>query len=77
MRLGAGGVILHAVRVLIFVLGRVGPWIDFDVRLEHRALHHTRWEIGWVYFAAIMSVLGIIGVVVIWRIRRRGQKGTT
>jgi hypothetical protein len=65
LRFGAAATILHAVRVLIFVLGRTGPWINFDVRPEHRALHHLRWTWFWVYFAAIMSVLGVIGVVII------------
>ena len=44
LRLGAAAAILHALRVIIFVLGRVGPWIDFDVRPEHRALHDARWR---------------------------------
>ncbi len=74
LRLGAAAALLHAFRVLIFVIGRVGPWIDFDVRPEHRALHYTRWNIGEVYFAAIMSILGIIGVIVIWQYRRRLKK---
>ena len=73
LRLGAAATILHAVRVLIFVIGRLGPWINFDVRLEHRALHYTRWDMGQVYFAALMSILGVIGVVVIWRHRRRAR----
>lgn len=71
LRIGAAAAILHAIRVLIFILGRTGPWIDFDVRPEHRALHDTRWSWGWVWFAAIMAVLGIIGVIVIWTVRRR------
>jgi hypothetical protein len=73
LRLGATAAILHAVRVAVFVIGRVGPWINFDVRPEHRALHHTRWDLGQVYFAALMSILGVIGVVVIWRHRRRAR----
>ncbi len=71
---GVIAAILHAIRVLIFVLGRIGPWIDFDVRPEHRVLHHTRWSRGGLYFAAIMSVLGVVGVLIIWRLRRRTQK---
>ena len=73
LRLGATAAILHAVRVLIFVLGRFGPWIDFDVRPEHRALHYTRWSWPGVYFAAILTVLGVIGVLVIWTLRRRAS----
>jgi len=76
LRLGAAAAILHAIRVFIFVLGRVGPWIDFDVRPEQRAIHYTRWTWTGVYFAAIMSVLGIIGVITIWYIirSRKNQK---
>jgi len=76
LRMGAAAASLHAVRVLIFVFGRVGPWMDFDVRPEHRALHATRWSWGWLYFAAIMSVLGVIGVITIWALRRRAKKNS-
>jgi hypothetical protein len=76
LRSGAAAALLHALRVLIFVLGRVGPWIDFDVRPEHRALHAGRWSWGWLYFAAVMSVLGVIGVLVIWSLRRRAKRRT-
>ena len=31
IRVTAVVVVLHAVRVLVFVLGRTGPWVDFDV----------------------------------------------
>jgi len=74
LRLAAAGIILHAVRVYIFVLGRVGPWLDFDVGLEQRALHHTRWTWSGVYFALIMATLGVIGVIVVWAIRRLHKK---
>jgi hypothetical protein len=74
LKLGATAAILHAVRVLIFVLGRIGPWMNFDVRPEHRALHYTQWTWFAVYFAAIMSVLGLIGVYVIWTLRRRARR---
>ncbi|NIM90193.1 MAG: hypothetical protein GTO17_04515 [Candidatus Aminicenantes bacterium] len=74
LRLGAAAVLFHAVRVLVFVLGRIGPWIDFDVRPVHRALHAARWNWEGVYFAAIMSALSVIGVVIIWIFRRRAKK---
>ena len=70
LRLAAAAIVLHAVRVYIFVLGRVGPWIDFDARPAHRALHHTRWTWGGVWFALIMATLGVIGVIIVWSIRR-------
>jgi hypothetical protein len=69
LRTGAAAAVLHAVRVLIFVLGRTGPWRDFDVRPEHRALQSGRWSWGWVSFAAVLSVLGVLGVLIIWRYR--------
>ncbi|MGD9346917.1 MAG: hypothetical protein PVH84_13695 [Candidatus Aminicenantes bacterium] len=74
LRITVAAVFLHAGRVLIYALGRLGPWIDFDVRPEFRALYSSRGSTGWVYFASIMSVLGILGVIIIWRNRRRGKK---
>ena len=71
LRAGAAAALLHAFRVLIFVLGRTGPWVDFDVRPEQRALHAARWTWGQVYFASILSLLGVVGVILIWRYRRR------
>lgn len=64
-------IVLHSLRVLIFVMGRLGPWVDFDVRPEYRALHYTRWSWDGLYFAAIMSFLGLIGVIIVWRLRHR------
>ncbi len=73
LRLGAVAALLHAVRVLIFVLGRVGPWIDFDVRPDQIEMQYTRWTWTGVYFAAILAVLGIIGVIIIWILIRRAK----
>lgn len=77
LRTGAVVTVLHAVRVLIFVLGRTGPWVDFDVRPAQRALHPERWSWGEVYFASVLSVLGLAAVVFIWQIlrtRRRARR---
>ena len=71
LRLGAAAAILHAVRVLIYVLGRTGPWVNFDVKPIYHNTYSVEWF--WVWFAATLSVLGIIGVVVIWQIRRRAK----
>lgn len=71
LRLGAVAAILHAFRVLIFVLGRTRPFFNFDVRPDQHAQHSTMWAWHWVVFAAVMSILGIVGVIVIWRLRRR------
>lgn len=74
LRLGTAVVFLHAIRVLIFVMGRLEPWINFDIRPEQIAMHDERWTWTGVYFAAIMSVLGIIGVIIIWTLIRRTRK---
>ena len=74
LRLGAAAALLHALRVLVFVLGRTGPWINFDVRPEHHEAHSDTWTLTGVYFAAIMAVLGLIGVIIIWILIRRANK---
>lgn len=71
LRVAAAATLLHASRVLVFILGRTGPWIDFDVRPEHRADHRERWRWAEVVFAGVMSAFGVLGVAVIWRVRRR------
>ena len=70
LRAGAAATLLHAVRVAVFVAGRTGPWKDFDVRPEARADHDERWTWPQVVFAATMSVMGVVGVVLTWRQRR-------
>ena len=64
LHLGAYAAIFHAFRVLIFVLGRTGPWINFDVKPEFRSMHNV--DMFWIYFAATLSILGILGVIIIW-----------
>lgn len=71
LRCGAAAALIHALRVLVFALGRFEPWLNFDVRPEFHHDHAERWTWGEVYFASTMSVLGVIGVLVIWRARRR------
>jgi hypothetical protein len=71
LRLAAAVIIVHAVRVFIYVLGRLEPLYNFDVRPEFRALHHTRWSWESVYFAGIMSALSIIVLLIIWLIKNR------
>ena len=73
LRLGTAVVFLHAIRVLIFVMGRLEPWINLDVRPEQIPMHDERWTWTGVWFAAIMSVLGIIGVIVIWILIKRSR----
>jgi hypothetical protein len=71
LRLAAAVTILHAVRVLIFVLGRTGPWLNFDIRPGKEILHAAGWSWFGVYFAGIMSFISLIVLVVIWQIRRQ------
>jgi hypothetical protein len=73
LRLAAYATLLHAFRVLIYVIGRVGPWYNFDVRPEYHHLYTFEWF--WVYFAAALSTAGIVGVFVIWlAIRYKSNK---
>ncbi len=72
LRLGSAAAVFHAFRVLIYVLGRTGPWVNFDVKPEYRSLYVFNYF--WVLFAAILSILGIIGVVIIWLYRRQNKR---
>jgi hypothetical protein len=72
LRLAASATLLHAFRVLIYVIGRVGPWYNFDVRPEYHHLYTFEWF--WVYFAAALSAAGIVGVFVIWLLIRNKNK---
>jgi len=73
LRLGTVAILLHALRVLVFVMGRTGPWINFDVKPEYLYLYEeTVWF--WVWFAATMSFLSIVAVVIIWQIRVRNRR---
>ncbi|MFC2026783.1 hypothetical protein ACFLUX_02280 [Chloroflexota bacterium] len=71
LQFGAAAAILHAIRVLIYVLGRTGPWVNFDVKPIYRSSYSFEWF--WVWFAAILAVLGVIGVIVIWILRRQAK----
>lgn len=66
-RLAAVAIVVHAIRVTIFVLGRFGPFKDFDVRTGQRSDHDSRWSWAGVVFAAAMSVLGVLGVLTVRR----------
>jgi hypothetical protein len=68
---GACATLVHAGRVAVFVVGRTGPWIDFDVREDARADHDERWTWPQVVFAGTLSTFGVVGVVVIWIVRTR------
>jgi hypothetical protein len=71
LRLGASAAIFHAFRVFIYLIGRIGPWYNFDVKPQFRSSHDV--DMFWVYFAVTLSVLGILGVIVIW-IKTKNRK---
>ena len=73
LRLATAAIALHAGRVLVFVVGRLPPFKDFDVRPEHRADHDRRWSWNEVWFAGVMSILGVVGVFVVRCLIRRGE----
>jgi hypothetical protein len=75
VRLGEAAIILHAVRVLIYALGRTAPLLNFDVRPEQRVIIGDQGGWFWVIFASVLSILGLIGVLVIWLLRGRRRKG--
>ena len=74
LQLGAGAAMFHALRVVVFILGRTGPWVNFDVNPAYRSTHAERWTWEGVYFAAILSFLGIIGAVYVLRFVKRNKK---
>jgi len=69
LRFTAAAVIVHAVRVLIYALGDVGPWPHFDVRPAYRATQVV--DPTWVAFASTMAALSLVILFIIWRFRRR------
>lgn len=71
LRVGAAATVLHAVRVAVFVVGRTGPWKDFDVRPDQRADHDQRWTWAQVVVAGVLSVAGLAGAIATWRARRQ------
>ena len=71
LRLGAAAAIFHAFRVLIYVIGRIGPFYNFDRKPQFQTTQDG--EMFWVYFASVLSILGIIGVIVIWQKVKKGK----
>ena len=77
IRVTAAVILVHALRVGIFVLGRTGPWKDFDVKPAARAAHAERWTWDEVYFAASVSAFSVIALIVFWRYWRRTHPDLT
>jgi hypothetical protein len=71
LKLISTAMILHFVRMAIFVAGRSGPWIDFDLRPGNRAINDVHWTLPWVYIASVFSVLGLIGAIVILTLKQK------
>ena len=72
LRMLEAAIYLHWFRVLVYIVGRVGPWIDFDVHSEIRSIGPSEWSWFSVIFAGVMATLGVIGVFVVRRLIRRG-----
>lgn len=64
-------ILVHALRVLVFVLGRTGPWVNFDVRAQHRAEYATTWRWSDVWLAGTGAALSLVVLAVVWRRRHR------
>ncbi|MGB5371416.1 MAG: hypothetical protein WBN18_13385 [Flavobacteriaceae bacterium] len=74
LNLAAMAVVLHAFRVLVYVVGRVGPWIDFDINRKRFQSQPVEWSWAQVYLASFLSILGLIGLVIIWGVRVRTKR---
>lgn len=68
LRLGAAATLIHFLRVAVFALGRTELFRNFDVRPEYRQTYEM--NVFWVYFASVLALLGVVGVVVIFLILR-------
>ncbi len=71
LRVTVAAVITHAARVAIYILGRTGPWHNFDVRPAFRAEQVAEWH--WVIFAGLMAFLSLVVVAIIWWMRGRSR----
>ena len=71
LRLAVAVILVHAVRVAIYVLGRTGPWHNFDVRPEQRATY--TYDPFWVWVAATLSAMSVLAMLIFWAYRRSGS----
>jgi hypothetical protein len=52
-----------------------GGWLRLPgLRPERRAGIGDQGGWFWVYFASVLSILGLVGVLVIWLLRRQARK---
>jgi len=71
LRATAAAIVLHALRVAIYAVGRVGPWVDFDVRPAYRVVPAEPVHWGFVVFASVMAALSLVALLAVWlRLRR-------
>ncbi|BEP28161.1 hypothetical protein HLPR_04920 [Helicovermis profundi] len=59
LRIGELATIFHFFRVLIYILGRIGPLKEFDKNPKYRQSGDV--NLFWVNFAGTLSVTGLIG----------------
>ncbi len=76
LRLTTAIVFLHALRVAIFVVGCIGPWIAWDVRPEYRAAHDAGWTWTGFWIASTGAAVSLLVVLVVWIIIRRKRNIT-
>jgi len=76
LRLTVAVVVLHALRVAIFVIGCVGPCIAWDLRPEYRAAHASGWTWTGFWIASVAAITSLLAVLVVWLLMRRKRHGT-
>ena len=74
LRTGTGAAILHAVRLLIPCLAASARG---STSIAGRRFEASPRRNGLAIFAAVLCVLGLLGVLIIWRHRCRGASGCT
>ena len=73
LRLTVAVVVLHALRVAVFVVGCIGPWIAWDVRPEYRVDHASGWTWTGFWIAVIGAITSLLTVLVVWFVMRRSK----
>ena len=70
LRMTVAVVLLHALRVAIFVIGCVGPWIAWDLRPEYRVDHASGWTWTGFWIASTGAAASLLAVVAVWIVMR-------
>jgi hypothetical protein len=74
LRMMVAVVILHALRVAIFVMGCVGPWIAWDLRPEYRVDHASGWTWTGFWIASTGAAASLLAVLAVWLVMRRKRR---